>query len=100
MEILYLTEKLNGEKKENVYIAIMRIKEEKGEMNENFYELDKFVINYWLKHDNISLADISEHLSEESLVSGSFSKNFEKIMQRKMSFGEEFQIDVDYEVGK
>ena len=67
-------------------------------MNENFYELDKLVIDYWLKHDNISLEDISEHLSEESLVSGSFSENFEKIMQRKISFGEDFQIGVDYEV--
>ncbi|MCK4528242.1 hypothetical protein KAW18_12795 [candidate division WOR-3 bacterium] len=55
-------------------------------MNENFYELDKLVIDYWLKHDNISLEDISEHLSEKSLVSGSFSKNFEKIMQTKNEF--------------
>lgn len=65
---------------------------------ENFYELDKLVIDFWLNRNDISLADISEHLSEESLVCGSFSKNFEKIMQRKMSFGEEYQIDVDYEV--
>ena len=62
---------------------------------ENFYELDKFVIDFWLKHNNVSLADISDHLSEESLVSGDFSKNFEKIMKRKMSFGEEFQIERD-----
>ena len=67
-------------------------------IKENFYELDKFVVEYWLKHDDVSLADISEHFSKESLVSGNFSKNFEKIMQRKMSFGEEFQIDVDYEI--
>ena len=65
---------------------------------ENFYELDKLVIDFWLNYNDISLADISEHLSEESLVCGSFSKNFEKIMKRKMSFGEEYQIDVDYEV--
>ena len=65
---------------------------------EKFYELDKFVIDFWLKHNDISLTDISEHLSEESLVCGSCSKNFEKIMKRKMSFGEEFQIDVDYKV--
>ena len=69
-------------------------------MKENFYELDKFVINYWLKHNDVSLADISEHFNEESLVCGNFSRNFEKIMQRKMSFGEEVQIDVDYEVQK
>ena len=61
---------------------------------ENFYGLDKFVIDFWLKH-NVSLADISDHLSEESLVSGDFSKNFEKIMKREMSFGEEFQIERD-----
>ena len=65
---------------------------------ENFYDLDKLVIDFWLNQNDISLADISEHLSEESLVCGSFSKNFEKIMKRKMSFGEEYQIDVDYEV--
>ena len=65
---------------------------------ENFYELDKLVIDFWLNQNDISLADISEHLSEESLVCGSFSKNFEKIMKRKMSFGEEYQVDVDYEV--
>ena len=65
---------------------------------EYFYELDKFVIEFWIKHNGVSLADISDHLSEESLVSGSFSKNFEKIMKRKMSFEDEFQIDVDYEV--
>lgn len=65
---------------------------------EKFYELDKLVIDFWLSYNGISLADISEHLSEESLACGSFSKNFEKIMQRKMSFGEEFETDVDYEV--
>ncbi|MCK4308118.1 hypothetical protein KAW50_07845 [candidate division WOR-3 bacterium] len=45
-------------------------------MNEsiNFFELDKFIIDYWMKHDNMSLSDISKHLSEESLVSGSFSE--------------------------
>ena len=65
---------------------------------ENFYELDKFVVEYQLQHNDISLVDISEHLNKESLVCGNFSKNFEKIMQRKISFREEFQIDVDYEV--
>lgn len=65
---------------------------------ENFYELDRLIIDFWLNCNDISLADISEHLSEESLVCGDFSKNFEKIMKRKMSFGEEYQIDVDYEV--
>ena len=48
---------------------------------ENFYELDKLVIDFWLNQNDISLVDISEHLSEESLVCGSFNKNFEKIMK-------------------
>lgn len=66
----------------------------------NFFELDKFIIDYWMKHENISLSDISKHLSEESLISGSFSENFEKIMKRKMSDGEEFQVAEDYEVNR
>ena len=58
-----------------------------------FYELDVFVVNWWLKSDGISLADISNHLIEESLVKGEFAENFEMIMKRKMSFGEEYQKD-------
>ena len=65
------------------------------EMNEeNFYKLDKLIIDFWLKHAaDISLLEISDHLSEKSLMCGNFNKNFEKIMQRKMSFGDECQVD-------
>ena len=58
-----------------------------------FYELDVFIINWWIKNSGISLIDISRHLSERSVIKGEFAENFEAIMKRKMSFGEEHQKD-------
>ena len=65
-----------------------------------FYELDKFIIDWWIRNNGkslkdqwVSLIDISNHLSEQSIVSGEFAENFEEIMKRKMSFGEEHQKD-------
>ena len=57
-----------------------------------FYLLDEFIVNWWMKNDGISLADIGDHLSAESLIGGEFAENFEAIMKRKMSF-EEYQKD-------
>ena len=58
-----------------------------------FYELDKLIIDWWIKNSGISLIDISKHISEQSIVKGEFAENFEAIMKRKMSFGEEHQKD-------
>ena len=58
-----------------------------------FYSLDEFVVDWWLKNNEISLIDICNHLSGESLLKGTFAENFEVIMKRKMSFGEEYQKD-------
>ena len=58
-----------------------------------FYELDVFIIDWWIKNNGISLMDISNHLSEQSIVKGEFAENFESIIRRKMSFGEEYQKD-------
>lgn len=58
-----------------------------------FYGLDKLIIDWWLKNEGISLGEISKHLNEYSIVNGEFAKNFEEIMHREMSFGEEYQKD-------
>ena len=58
-----------------------------------FYGLDKLIIDWWLKNEGISLGEVSKHLSEQSIVNGEFVENFEEIMHRKMSFGEEYQKD-------
>ena len=58
-----------------------------------FHELDVFIIDWWIKNSGISLIDISKHISERSIVKGEFVENFEEIMKRKMSFGEEHQKD-------
>ena len=55
-----------------------------------FYILDEFIVDYWLKNNEISLGDIGDHLSTKSLIGGEFAENFEEIMKRKMSFGEEY----------
>ena len=65
-----------------------------------FYGLDEFIIDWWIKNnerilrdEGVSLIDISKHLSEQSIIEGEFAENFEEIMHRKMSFGEEYQKD-------
>ncbi|MCK4526136.1 hypothetical protein KAW18_02095 [candidate division WOR-3 bacterium] len=65
-----------------------------------FYFLDELIIDWWIKNngkslrdEGVSLIDISNHLTEKSIVEGEFAKNFEEIMHRKMSFGEEYQKD-------
>lgn len=54
-----------------------------------FYELDKMIIAWWEDTDDVSLGDMSKHLSEDSIVNGEFADNFLAIVGRKMSFGEE-----------
>ena len=58
-----------------------------------FYLLDELIIDWWIKNNGKSLIDITKHLSEQSIVGGEFGENFEAIMKRKMSFGEEHQKD-------
>lgn len=56
-----------------------------------FYVLDELIIEWLLKNNGISLGEVSKHLSKQSIVEGEFAENFEEIMDRKMSFGEEHQ---------
>ena len=58
-----------------------------------FFVLDELIINWWLKNNEISLSNISKHLREQSIAIGEFAENFEEVMKRRMSFGEEYQKD-------
>ena len=50
------------------------------EIDEILYKLDKFIVKeIWLRYNGISLEDVSKHLSMDSITSGNFRRNFEKI---------------------
>lgn len=57
---------------------------------EAHFNYDKTVIKWWLAHNDRPLIDIIPDLSEPNRLE-SFSINFKKVMERELSFGEEYQ---------